>query len=105
MSGLPEFNYPVFNECAARLRSMGLAVENPAENFKDTDPEVLAKMQYRDFMAKAIVQMLGCDSIVLLPGWSKSPGARTEMGLAFSCGHRIYYYRKDLKRNPLLEIQ
>lgn len=105
MSGLPDFNYPAFDECAARLRAMGLVVESPAENFKDVPPEVLSKMKYRDFMAKAIVQMLGCDSIVLLPGWSKSPGARTEMGLAHSCGHSIYYYRKELKRNPLLEIE
>ncbi|HEX8594362.1 MAG TPA: DUF4406 domain-containing protein [Pseudomonas sp.] len=32
MTGLPEFNYPAFHAEAARLRTLGLEVENPAEN-------------------------------------------------------------------------
>lgn len=105
MSGLPEFNYPAFEEAAVRLRSMGLVVESPHENFRGVSEDVRKNLTYRDYMVKAIGQMLLCNKIVLLPGWSKSPGARTELGLAHSCGHSIYYYRKELKRNPLLEIE
>lgn len=104
MTGLPESNYPEFDEAARVLREKGYRVENPAENFRELQAEARANLPWSKFMARAIVQMIDCNNIVLLPGWSTSRGARYEFGLAVDCGHRVYYYRKGLK-NPLLEIK
>lgn len=32
MTGLPDFNFPAFNDMAAILRGLGYHVENPAEH-------------------------------------------------------------------------
>lgn len=76
MSGLPDNNYPAFNAEAARLRAMGYLVENPAEN---TPPECNS---WEGWMRLSIRQMLTCDIVALLSGWSYSRGARIEYNLA-----------------------
>lgn len=82
MSGLPDFNYPAFYAAAAKLRAMGYAVENPAEN-----PEPPAGPdQWREFMRMGITQLVRCDAIVMLPGWEYSRGAKIEHALAGSLG-------------------
>ena len=40
MSGLPDFNYPAFNQAEQRLLALGYEVENPATN---PDPRVFAQ--------------------------------------------------------------
>ena len=81
MSGLPDMNYPAFNAEAARLRALGFHVENPAEN-----PE---QSSWEDYMKAAIVQMLGCEVVVMLPGWSESRGALIERELALRLGLKV----------------
>jgi hypothetical protein len=82
MSGLKELNYPAFHEMAARLRSQGHHVENPAEN-----PEPPCG-SWEAYMRMALAQLLTCDTVVLLPGWSGSRGAAIEQRLAFDLGLR-----------------
>lgn len=81
MSGLPEMNYPAFNAEASRLRALGFHVENPAEN-----PE---QSSWEDYMKAAIIQMLSCDVVVMLPGWSESRGALIERELALRLGLKV----------------
>lgn len=76
MSGIKDFNYPAFNAEAARLRSLGHEVENPAEN---TPPPCGT---WAGYMRGAIVRMLTCDCIATLPGYRDSRGARIEVDLA-----------------------
>jgi len=76
MSGLPDENYPAFNSAAAHLRTLGFDVENPAEN---TTP---ACGSWAGYMRLAITQLLSCDCVVFLPGWSVSKGACIEQRLA-----------------------
>lgn len=78
MSNLPDFNYPTFNAEAARLRALGFHVENPAEN-----PE---QPTWEAYMRQAMRQMLTCDTIALLPGWSNSRGATLERYVAQQVG-------------------
>ncbi len=76
MTGLPEFNYPAFNRAAHALRVKGYHVENPADN-----PVPLCGT-WKGYMRMAIAQLVTCDTVALLPGWSDSKGAKVEHQLA-----------------------
>lgn len=78
MTGHLNFNYPAFNAEAARLRALGLMVENPAQNPKQDT--------WQDYMRVAIRQMMTCTHVALLPGWETSKGATIERNLAESMG-------------------
>lgn len=74
MSGLPDYNRPAFYAAAARLRAMGYEVVSPAEQ-----PE---RPSWDEYMRHDIALMMGCRSIVMLPGWWQSRGARIEFDIA-----------------------
>ena len=80
MSGLPDFNYPVFNAKAAELRALGFHVENPAEN---RAPHCSSWLGY---MRLTVAQLVTCDVVYLLPGWRHSRGACIERQLAVGLG-------------------
>ena len=80
MSGLPELNYPAFHAAAKSLRDLGYAVENPAEN------PVPPCGSWEAYMRMALAQLVRCDEIHMLRGWSKSRGARLENQLAKELG-------------------
>lgn len=85
MTGLPDFNYPAFHAEAARLRALGWHVENPAENVAPPCGS------WAGYMRLAIAQLVTCDAICLLPGWSASRGASIEHGLAVHLGLAVVY--------------
>lgn len=78
MTGLPGFNYPAFNAEAARLRALGWYVENPAEN-----PE---QDCWENYLRLGIAQLVTCNVIALLPGWTRSRGALLEVDIAQQVG-------------------
>lgn len=73
MTGIFDDNRPAFNAAAAKLRSLGFDVVNPAEldDGLDVPPRV-------DCYARDIPHLLTCDAGVGLPGWRKSTGASLE---------------------------
>lgn len=81
MTGLPDFNYPAFNQAAAELRAQGYHVENPAEN-----PE---RSTWAEYMKSAVAQLTACDMIKMLPGWEASRGAIIEHKLAQDLGIEV----------------
>ncbi len=80
MTGLPGFNYPAFNRAARILRAKGYHVENPADN------PVPPCGTWKGYMRMAIAQLVTCDTVALLPGWSDSKGAKVEHQLALDLG-------------------
>jgi hypothetical protein len=87
MTGLPAFNYPVFNAAAARLRAMGHTVYNPTGDM-DTPPA--ADFDIREAFAEYTAWICkDADAIAMLPGWNKSSGALAEYWLAVRLGLEI----------------
>lgn len=75
MTGLPEFNYPAFNDAARRIRAAGYDVENPADNTVTSD-------DYHDYLRAGLAQLLTCDAVAVLDRWWESGGARWEVNTA-----------------------
>lgn len=80
MTGIPELNYPLFISEAARLRALGYEVVSPAEiNAGKEDGWVPC-------MRRDIPELVKCDGIALLPGWTQSRGAKVEHYVAAHLG-------------------
>ena len=102
MTGLPEYNYPAFHKAARALRAVGYRVVNPAElhphsRLRRWIAAMLAMLNltpattlptWDEYMREALRGLLGCEAIVLLPGWEHSRGARCEVSLATELGMR-----------------
>jgi hypothetical protein len=80
MTGYAELNFPAFRAEAAALRSAGLEVINPAEI--NVDPST----GWSACMRADIAQLVTCDRIHLLPGWSTSRGASLEYQIGRALG-------------------
>ena len=80
MTGYAELNFPAFHAEAQALRVAGLEVINPAEI--NVDPN----MRWAACMRADIAQLVTCDRIHLLPGWSNSKGAALEHHIASALG-------------------
>jgi hypothetical protein len=87
MDGLEEFNHPLFNRVAAEFRQVGFAVCTPSEFF-DGDKS----RERKEYMREAVKYLLEADTIVLLPGWEDSKGARLEAAIATELDLSIMEY-------------
>lgn len=83
MTGLPEFNFPAFQAMAATMRAEGWHVENPAEH------GLVDGAEWADYLRFDIGRLSTCEAMMLLPGWSRSRGARLEVHIAKEIGMRI----------------
>lgn len=120
MTGIPQFNFPVFDAAAADLRERGFEVVSPAEL---DDPETRAAAlaspdgapgsgmasdeTWGDFLARDVKLIAdgGVEAIVVLPGWEGSRGARLETFIANAlCGAPVYHYGRALQVVPAFEL-
>lgn len=83
MSGYTDNNWPAFHAMEAHLQSLEYEVLNPA---KVGDPA----LSWQANMRRAITLMMQADALILLDGWQKSRGARTEVYLARKLEMPIY---------------
>lgn len=93
MTGIAHYNFPAFDEAAAKLREAGHTVFNPAEHDRETGFDAVALnlkgteaaehgFSLRDTL-KADLSWI-CDNaegIAVLPNWGFSRGARVEVSL------------------------
>ncbi len=83
MTGLPDLNFAAFNGEAARLRAIGYEVVNPAEFGEEPG------LEWHQYLRKDIRALMDCNAIHMLPGWSRSKGARLEHHVAVELGFSI----------------
>lgn len=111
ISGFPLYNFPAFDEAAAYWRGFGHQVTTPADITRGLywerygrqyDPAtdraewgdpITCELFRRDLDAVCTV-----DSLVLLPGWLNSRGARMEVAVACALGKRFVDHGGDYDR-------
>ncbi|MET0887683.1 MAG: DUF4406 domain-containing protein [Mycetocola sp.] len=84
MTGLPDYNYPAFNEAAAQLTAAGYSTLNPVDSEKHNPSGV--KQTWDWYMRHALRMVTNADGIALLPGWAQSEGASLEVQVARRLG-------------------
>lgn len=77
MTGLPDWNYPVFHAAADELREMGYKVLNPAEHFGGATDRMR-----KEYLRSALNAVTRADIVALLPGWETSEGVIRELQVA-----------------------
>lgn len=80
MTGRLSLNYPAFDAAAGILDDCGYGVSNPAQ-YPVVDGEPWAECLRRD-----LADLLQCEGVATLPGWSFSKGARFEVSVAKRLG-------------------
>jgi len=99
MRGLPDFNFPAFDDASERGRRLGYTIISPADMDRangvdeNTDP-VEAESEIRVFVELDVGVLLHLkpehgDGIALLPGWERSTGALAELFVARWLGLRV----------------
>lgn len=95
MRGYPRFNFDMFETATNHLRRTGENVASPHEHDLEMglDPDKPLEEQPDWDMAEAfrwdIGAVMSTRGIILLPGWEKSQGARTEAKVALFCNKEI----------------
>lgn len=109
MTGIPQFNFPAFDQVAGLLRMNGFEVVSPAE-LDDPDDRAAAlaspdghmhgghhmNKTWGDFLARDVKLIAdgGVEAVVVLTDWAKSRGARLETYVANAlCGIPIVSVR------------
>lgn len=92
MTGLPEWNYPAFNDAEAWLRERFPEDEiiNPAREF-DGD----TTLPRETYMRRAFANVARADRVLLLRDWYNSDGACAEVIVAYAVGAEIWHRHQD----------
>lgn len=84
MTGLPQFNYPAFEDARRALEHAGYFVLCPTDN--DPDPTTSADRTWEWYLRRALRQVLDADGVAVLPDAICSKGACLEIHVARSLG-------------------
>ena len=87
ISNVPGYNHDLFNGVATEFRMAGFEVCNPAEFF---DGDVTRSR--KEYMRESFKYLLEADTVVLLPGWQNSEGAKIEAAMAAQLDLTIVEY-------------
>lgn len=102
MTGYAKFNFPLFTEVTSGLRYLGYDITSPVETDEPDMQEIAWKSEtgehdeqfketWGEVLAKDVLLIAdSMESVILLPQWNKSKGARLEVFVAVLCGYPIY---------------
>ena len=99
MTGYPNFNREAFVRAEMCLIGKGKEVVSPSLVEQDDEGMTWKPLQgkWEYYLKIALIKMLHCNTIVMLPGWQDSKGARVERYLAETLGFKIYEKLEDVK--------
>ena len=60
-----------------------------ARQIFDPTSQIPDNLSYEEAMKRCVVALIECDTIVMLPGWHTSKGARLEYDIALACGINV----------------
>lgn len=105
MTGIPQFNFPLFIETTERLRKQGYDIISPVETDTPETRKIAMASETGDqadlpqgetwgtILAEDVKLVADVvDGIICLPGWKKSKGARLEVFVAFLQQKPIYQF-------------
>lgn len=95
MTGLPEHNFPAFNEAEKALRERGFIPLNPAGNPMGLSPA--------DYMRIDLAMVGVSDLVAMLPGWKLSIGANAEYSTAVSYRIEVRDISHFIENYPVLD--
>jgi len=90
ITGIPKLNRLQFMLAQRMLLSAGCTVFNPAHIDGPIDP-LTGDSLWSYYMAYCIMAIPLCDSMLMLPDWQNSKGAKEEHRIAKMLGLAIYY--------------
>lgn len=90
MTGLPNFNREAFAEAERWCLMNGLSPFNPGWMTFSED----SAFTYEEILQIDLAALSVCDTILLLPGYEKSNGAKVELEMALRLGLKVEYYSK-----------
>lgn len=93
MTGYPDYNYPAFHRAAAKYRALGYDVVSPAEIHGNDFGKT-----FGEYMAADIAALATCGTIILLPWWQCSRGAKLELAYALANGLAVEVAAWEQKR-------
>lgn len=91
MTGLPEFNYPAFQEAKEWLEKEGIAVNSP-HDIPFVEPNGRGSLPWETYMKAGLKLMMECDAVIFLPGWTGSHGAKIEFDLACKLNMDVFRF-------------
>jgi len=84
MAGMRDLNFPAFNKAEVFLDRLGHVIINPASLGQNKN------WVWSDYLKRDLIALMPCDTLVLLPGWSRSKGALLELVVAKCLGFEIH---------------
>lgn len=99
MRGYPLYNFPAFDAARDALIAQGHEVISPADLDRAFGVDELTNPLPEGFlhicMRRDIEALLTVDTIVMLPGWSRSTGANIELTVAQALGLDVRFWDPD----------
>lgn len=120
MTGIPQFNFPLFHKAAAELRANGYDIVSPAEldspavakaAMASTDGAlgsgVIAGETWGEILARDVQVVADkVDGVVFLPNWHKSRGAKLEAFVGLLTGKVFgWYVNGQIEKCPRVRVQ
>ena len=83
-------NYKGLFMFAEELTALG-----DAEQIYNPAAQISASSSWEQAMHRCLSEITNYDTVVMLPGWNVSRGARLEHDVAIACGIRVVYFSKN----------